>query len=63
MSSVTISMTLWPQDQPFSSTVGVKTRTLAVPTGRLAASCWCDSAAPSRSSGARASRSSVATWR
>ena len=35
MSSVTISTTVWPLDQPCSSTVGVKTRTLAVPTGRL----------------------------
>ena len=34
MSSVTIWTTLCPHDQPFSSTVGVNTWTLAVPTGR-----------------------------
>ncbi len=36
MSSVTISTTVWPLVQPNSSTVGVKTRTLAVPCGRCA---------------------------
>ena len=41
MSSVTISTTVWPVDQPCSSTVGVKTRTLAVPCGRCAASWRC----------------------
>ncbi len=35
MSSVTTSTTVWPDDQPFSSTLGVCTRTSAVPCGRL----------------------------
>jgi hypothetical protein len=35
MSSVTTSTTVWPSaDQPCSLTVGVKTRTFAVPWGR-----------------------------
>ena len=39
MSSVTISITLWPAAaHSLSSTLGVNTRTLAVPWGRLAAS-------------------------
>ncbi len=35
MSSVTTSTTEWVQVQPFSSTVGVCTRTFAVPCGRF----------------------------
>lgn len=38
MSSVTTSTTEWLHVQPFSSTVGVWTRTLAVPWGRFSAS-------------------------
>ena len=39
MSSVTISITLWPAAaHSFVITLGVKTRTLAVPCGRLCAS-------------------------
>lgn len=37
MSSVTTSTTEWLLVQPFSSTVGVCTRTLAVPCGRFSA--------------------------
>ncbi len=46
MSSVTTSTTVWPEAQPFASTVGVCTRTAEVPWGRLAARARCDSAAP-----------------
>lgn len=38
MSSVTISTTVWLHCHPFSSTVGVWTRTFAVPWGRTSAS-------------------------
>ncbi len=38
MSSVTTSTTEWLEVQPFSSTVGVCTRTFAVPCGRFSAS-------------------------
>src|SRR5450756_2577197 len=57
------SVTVWLQDQPCSSTVGENTRTLAVPTGRCAAISLWDSAAPKRSSGLRARRSSMAACR
>ena len=63
MSSVTTSMTVWPEAQPCSSTVGVKTRTLAVPWGRRAASSRLDSAAPKMSTGSRPTMSSAATSR
>ena len=47
MSSVTTSTTECPPaDQPCSASVGVKTRTLAVPCGRDSASWWCEARAP-----------------
>ena len=39
MSSTTICTTVWPVDQPSSCDVGLKARTLSVPTGR----CWAKS--------------------
>ena len=47
MSSVTTSTTEWPlADQPCSLTVGVNTRTCAVPCGRVPASLKWDARAP-----------------
>ena len=47
MSSMTTSTTEWPPaDQPCSASVGVKTRTWAVPCGRLPASFQCEAIAP-----------------
>ena len=64
MSSVTTSTTLWPPaDQPCSETVGVKTRTFAVPCGRYVASWYWLIAAPYRSTSLRSAMSSAATWR
>ena len=55
MSSVTTSTTVCPEAQPCSSTVGVKTRTRAVPCGRFAASSRWEYAAPATSTGSRPS--------
>ena len=63
MSSVMISTTVCPLDQPVVSTVGVCTRTFAVPCGRAAASAACDSAAERMSLAAVPIRSSGAAWR
>ena len=53
MSSVTTSTTVCGDVQPCSSTVGVNTRTRAVPCGRFAASSRCEHAAPATSTGSR----------
>ena len=50
-------------DQPDSATVGVTTRTAAVPCGREDARSRCEDRAPNRSSGERSATSSGATWR
>ena len=64
MSSVTTSTTVCPPaDQPLTETLGVNTRTLAVPWGRSAASRSWAITAPYRSVASRSSRSSGATWR
>ena len=46
MSSVTIWTTVCSERQPSASTVGLKTLTAAVPTGRLCPSSTCETTAP-----------------
>ena len=64
MSSVTTSTTVCPPaDQPLVETLGVNTRTAALPCGRWSASRSSAIIAPNRSLASRSSRSSGATWR
>ena len=64
MSSVTTSTTVWPPaDQPCSGTVGVNTRTRAVPCGRVCASLSWEASAPYTSTSPRSTTSSGATCR
>jgi hypothetical protein len=49
MSSLTISITEWREDQPCSATEGLSTRTLGCPGRRVAPNCQCESSAPQRS--------------
>ena len=63
MSSVTTSTMVCPLAHPCDSMLGFVTATFTVPTARCRARSRSASAAPSRSSGSRASRSSVAVCR
>ena len=64
MSSVTTSTTVCAAaDHPWSGTVGVNTRTRAVPCGRVSASLKWLASAPYRSISLRTTTSSGATWR
>ena len=61
MSSLTISMALCSECQPFASKVGAKARTFGVLAGRWATKLQVESTAPSRFSVSRSSMSSGGT--